>query len=143
MEKDCIIPIDETKEYIKIYIEWVNLQSYYKRVLFEAKTICEDNKLVSNIIGIMLETPNFEEDVYFISCFDEQLKLDILSAIRERNQKQKFISKEIDMNSFEICSGGINVFVTLEKPTKETLQNQRNKLNRQISTLKKATLKAE
>lgn len=127
------IPIPE--EHTKIFVEWVNTQTIYRRTLFEAKTILTSHKEISEIVAVLLETPNFPDDCYYIDCFDEQLRLDVISAVMKRNSKQKFVSEKLDVHGKNM---GINVFITLEgeNPLPKP-QGKRNKLNRKRSALKK------
>lgn len=96
-----------------ICIEYISGQSMTPFDCFEARYFYPDDKdTIAQIISSVVN-PNFrgevEEDVY-VECLDEQLKLNIFSAILKKNKSFGLSSEKIGCGS----GWGLNVFVAIK-----------------------------
>ncbi len=125
--------LDEKGLLVKIVL--VSGQSFTADVIFKAKILSNYGKDIIQMITPFLELNDWDEGV-FLGCDITELR-EILMY--------EFGKKSIKVLNKELKAGlnfGYNLFVEkyIEPSLKEFTQ-QRNKLNREISTLKKATLK--
>jgi len=129
------------KEFVKVNMEMISGQSMYPTPVFLGEYGLVNEKILSKHIAIMSsELMNGEIFInIFVKCDDEKLKMDIISEIVRQNPKLNIITEENTCG----CNFGMNVIITLPKKesSKKELTQERNQLNRKISSLKKASLK--
>lgn len=129
---------------ISVVIERISGQSMYEEIIFEGKFYSWNGDVlasaISKILGTQIEESWSQVFVVVGSGISERIKLDIISKIVRDHKDAQIVDRENE------CGGdfGFNIFVGKEiSLSVEQLQQQRNKLNRQISTLKKVELKEE
>ena len=138
-KEENVMAIDENFQVV-VTIEAVHGQSMYIDEAFEGKYSWISNEVLSKNVATLLSGMMDTEGIFsefYIGCENEQLKLDVLSEVMRK-------AKGLVISNKQLCAGsnfGHNVFIDFVK-TKEDEQKEltekRNKLSRQIATLKKA-----
>jgi len=123
----------------KIKIDYIHGQSFHPREIFEGTFFMNSNNYeeVAEVVISIIKEGYFEEnESVWINTFDKNLKNLIQQKIWKNNPDTMISNREHSCG----CDFGFNVTIT--KPNDlEDLQNQRNKLNRQISKLKRGEYK--
>jgi|2_EtaG_2_1085320.scaffolds.fasta_scaffold12315_3 hypothetical protein len=138
-KKDTVEFVEEFTEpnCVLILMDYAHGQSFYQDTDVKLQFRFSNIDIISECVAPIIAKPNFPDmDEHYLDCENEELKLAIIQETLKRNQKIKFVTEELKSGS----DWGLNIRVKFPKDEKELLENKRNKLNRKISTLKKANL---
>lgn len=127
-------------KFVEILIEDVDGQSCGKTVYFKGFYAMDSSRIISSHIAEFFKRKADERTGYcvYVECdINSQTKLDIMLEISKQNNGYNIVTEEL-------CPGsnwGSNVYVRYcdKKDEQKALTNLKNKTNKKISKLKKAS----
>jgi len=86
-----------TRKVVSVNVKYIHGQSFYPRPVFEGIYYLGKNEEIAKSISQNV-TPYWAdgmEDRVFIDCFDEELKLELISSVMKDNLNCKIVSKPL------------------------------------------------